>query len=97
MEGEVRRFIHLHKRSWLEVDAVVPYSFFCRKQGCSEGLGLGSSSTHQYQYKSSVVMQILSEVEKVSEPGNIVPRNFFGFKFSQKVFKKILRLHKNWE
>ena len=37
-----------------------------------------------------------SEVEKVSEPGNVVPRNFFGLKFSQKVFKKILRLEENF-
>ena len=37
-----------------------------------------------------------AEVEKVSESGNVVPINFFGFKFSQKVFKKILRLDKNF-
>ena len=37
-----------------------------------------------------------SEVEKVSEPGNVVPRNFFGFTFSQKVFKKTLRLEENF-
>ena len=37
-----------------------------------------------------------AEVEKVSEPGNVVPRNFFGLKFSQKVFEEILRLEKNF-
>ena len=40
-----------------------------------------------------------AEVEKVSgsEHGNVVPRNFFGLKFSQKVFEKILRLEQNFQ
>ena len=40
--------------------------------------------------------ELEAEVEKVSEPGNVVPRNFFGLKFSQKVFKKLLRLEENF-
>ena len=39
---------------------------------------------------------VVPELEKVSEPGNVVPRNFFWFKCSQKVFKKILRLEENF-
>ena len=35
-------------------------------------------------------------MEKVSEPGNVVPINFFGLKISQKVFEEILRLEKNF-
>ena len=32
-----------------------------------------------------------AEVEKVSDPGSLVPRNFFESKFSQKISQKCLR------
>ena len=44
----------------------------------------------------AVLPALEAEVEKVSDPGNVNPRNLFGLKFSQKVFEEILRLEKNF-
>ena len=33
-----------------------------------------------------------TEVEKVSDPGNLVPRNFFGSRLSQKISQKIFEV-----
>ena len=44
----------------------------------------------------SVFVAENAKVEKVSKPGNVVPRHFCGLKFSKKVFKKILRLEENF-
>ena len=54
------------------------------------GLSTENELEHENQeiYLTSL-MRVQTEVEKVSEPGSAVPRNFFGFDFSQNIFKKI--------
>ena len=59
----------------------IPVSGFCMQQHWMINTGL---------YKESS-LELIAGVEKVSEPGNLVPRNFFELRVLQKIFQKIFQ------